>query len=230
MTGRDRQVLDDLAVERLLTGRERLADPALVQAVAQLRTLADGPAPPPTAALAEMLERGFEPTVVPLRRPGAPRRRWAARTGTAVAVAAASVLVAGSAAALPPALQDTVADLVAALTPFDLPRSTPEPDPRPTESVPAEEVRPSEAPAPSAVPTPGPAHSTAPASPTVDHIPPATGPADVGTDGPAVERQPQAAEESQKAAAASGTATGDANAGGEAAGSAEGESARSGRP
>jgi hypothetical protein len=103
MTGREAHVLDDLAVERLLTLRENPADPALAEAVAQVRTLGEGPAPRPTAALADLLERGFEPTVVPLRRPTAPHRRWAVRTGTAVVAAAASVLVAGSAAALPPA-------------------------------------------------------------------------------------------------------------------------------
>ncbi|MFP5373219.1 MAG: hypothetical protein ACLGI3_21100 [Actinomycetes bacterium] len=122
MTGRAaRPPLDERAVEGLLTGRDGDADPGLDQALALFRTLADGPAPPPTAALADLLDRGFEPTGVPMRRPTG-RRRWAARTGAGLAAAAASVVVAGTAAALPPAMQDTVAGLVSFLTPFELPR------------------------------------------------------------------------------------------------------------
>ncbi|WP_104526453.1 hypothetical protein [Blastococcus atacamensis] len=142
MTRRDGQpVLDDEAVERLLTGRSGSTEPELHHALTLLRSLGDAPAPQPTAALADLLDNGIDSTVVPFRRPTT-RGRWLARGGAALAATAASLVVAGTAAALPPALQDTMADLVSALTPFDLPRpasgdaGSDTPAPTPAENAP----------------------------------------------------------------------------------------------
>lgn len=123
MTGRDPiTVLDDSLVEHLLTGGGGSNHEDLQQVVALLRSLPSGPAPAPSAALADLLDNGFEPTVLPFRRPSATARRWVARTGTGLVAAAASLVVAGTAAALPAPLQEFVADLVSAVTPFELPR------------------------------------------------------------------------------------------------------------
>ena len=153
MTGRDAQPLLD----------ETLDDADLQRAVALLATLAEGPAPAPSAALDDLLSRGFHPTVVPFVRPAAARRRWAARTGAGLAAAAASVVLAGTAAALPAPLQDTVADLVSALTPFELPRP-PSDDDRGTAD--SEEPALVESPAATIAPTPSAPASTAPAART----------------------------------------------------------------
>lgn len=126
-----RSGLDDRAVEQLLTGRAGAADADLGQALALVRSLGTAPAPQPSAALAQLLDTGFEPEVVPLRRPVS-RRSWAARLGAGLTATAASLLVAGTAQALPPALQDGLADLVGAVTPFELPRS-PVPEPAPAD-------------------------------------------------------------------------------------------------
>jgi hypothetical protein len=155
-------VLDDQAVERLLTGRPGPAEPDLQQLLRVLRSTGSGPAPRPTAALAELLDAGFEPRVVPLRR-RAVRRTWVLRATAGLTAAAASLLVAGTAQALPAPLQDGLGDLVSAITPFELPGAraadesssrVPEPDAgttTPEEPVPA--------PAPSApgsmLPVPG---------------------------------------------------------------------------
>ena len=193
MTGRDAQpLLDEQAVERLLTRRTGSADPSLEQALALVRTLGDGPAPPPTAALAELLDRGFQPTVVPFRRPTG-RRRWAARTGATLATTAACLVVAGTAAALPPGLQDTVADVVSVLTPFELPRPPGEGEPDPAGSVPAGDAPRPHAPRTSTVPTP-PAPATAVGSPETER---ANGPSD-GAPAPKADPQ-QPTQESQTA-------------------------------
>lgn len=184
MTGRDAPpLLDEQAVERLLTRRTGSADPHLEQALALVRTLGDGPAPPPTAALADLMDRGFQPTVVPFRRPSG-RRRWAARTGATLAATAASLVVAGTAAALPPGLQDTVADVVSALTPFELPRpesGAREPDP--VGSVPVGEAPRSQVVPPSVDPTPSPPPVMVPADAATGDSP-ATGRTDGTSEGP----------------------------------------------
>lgn len=117
--------LDDQTVERLLTGRPGPAEPDLQELVRVLRSTGSGPAPRPSAALADLLDTGFEPQVVPLRRP-AVRRTWALRATAGLTAAAASLLVAGTAQALPAPLQEGLGDLVGAITPFELPgaRST----------------------------------------------------------------------------------------------------------
>ncbi len=218
MTGRDAQpLLDEQAVERLLTRRTGSAEPALDEALALVRTLGDGPAPPATAALADLLDRGFEPTVVPFRRPTG-RRRWVARSGATLVAAAASVVVAGTAAALPPGLQDTVADVVSALTPFELPRPiSGQAEPDPAGPVPAPDAPRSQVPSPSAVPAPSapavsdPADGTASAgSPAVGRTDGASGgqsvpePADRGRQQPAPE-PPTVADEPRPTEAPAGT-------------------------
>jgi hypothetical protein len=149
-----RSGLDERAVEELLAGRAGSADADLGQALTLVRSLGTGPAPQPTAALLQLLDTGFTPEVVPLRRP-ARRRTWAARLGAGLTATAASLLVAGTAQALPPALQDGLAELVSAVTPFELPRS-PVAEPTPTE-----DTYPVAPPAPSA-----PAATPSSASPT----------------------------------------------------------------
>jgi hypothetical protein len=127
-----RPVLDDRAVDRLLAGRSGGDDADLQQAVTLVRSLGSGPAPVPTAALAGLLDSGFEPVVVPLRRSGR-GRTWTAAAAGALTAAAAALVVAGTADALPAPLQDGVADLVSAVTPFELPRpGAPDPAPPPT--------------------------------------------------------------------------------------------------
>lgn len=126
MTGpRPLPLLEESVVEQLLGQGAGSGDAALQQAVALIATMSTGPAPQPSAALADVLAHGFVPGPVPLRPSARRPRRWALRAGAGLAAAAASVVVAGTAAALPSPVQDAVADLVGALTPFDLPRSTP---------------------------------------------------------------------------------------------------------
>jgi type IV secretory pathway VirB10-like protein len=144
-----RGCLDERAVEQLLTGRAGSADPDLQRALTLLRSVGTGPAPQPTAALAQLLDAGFKPEVVPLRR-RAPRRTWAARVGAGLTATAASLLVAGTAQALPPALQDGLAELVSAVTPFELPRST-DPEPAPVDQT--DPVAPPAPSSPAATPT-----------------------------------------------------------------------------
>jgi hypothetical protein len=186
VTGRDAQpLLDDETVERLLTRGAGSTDPDLHQALALVRTLGDGPAPPPSTALADLLDRGFERTVVPFQRP-ARGRRWAARSGATLVAAAASIVVAGTAAALPPGLQNTVADVVSALTPFELPRPT------------SDDEKP--APRPSGVPTPSAPTTSGPAARTTSAGLPGTEQTDGASTSERADRErQQTAEESQTA-------------------------------
>lgn len=121
-----RPELDERDVEALITRRAGRADEHLQQAVDLLVSMASGPAPQPTPALADLLDRGFQPGTAarPVRPPTRTTRRWGARIGAVLVAGVASVLVAGVAQALPAALQNGVAELVSALTPFELPRST----------------------------------------------------------------------------------------------------------
>lgn len=185
-------VMDDREVEALIT-RRSCSDEHLQRAVRLLASLASVPAPTPTPALADLLDRGF-PTPATASRapsPGPTLRRRAARIGVVLAGGLASVLVAGAAHALPPALQNGVAELVSVFSPFELPRSAPpESDPTPgavTEITPA---APSEtAPPRPSVTSTAPARTTmAPADPVEEGRPapepaddsPAPGPADAG--------------------------------------------------
>jgi hypothetical protein len=195
MTRPDRP-LDDAAAERLLRGapvddRPEL-DPLrrLVQAVGRL----DDATPEPRGALAALLFEGFSPEAPPTPAPDVPHWAGTARarrtiTGRRVGgvaglslaakvllgsgVAVAGVTSAAGAGALPPRVQDRVAVVVEALTPFQVPHSSRAPvsstetqpktktktktdsDPdteRTTRSAPP--ARPSPSPAPSVSPAP----------------------------------------------------------------------------
>ena len=148
-TGED-EALDDATVEELLAGRYQgeAADLlAVSQFLAQERSLADGPAPPPSPALAAMLRdpatarNGAAPTtngqrlaelhVRPFRPQtgshGATAVSYRARSTPGLAVAVASVVVVlavvslGSVRLLPGPTQNLVASVVRTVTPFDFP-------------------------------------------------------------------------------------------------------------
>jgi len=182
-------VLDDRTVEQLLTGRPGPAEPDLQRVVSVLRSTGSGPAPRPSAALAELLDTGFEPLVVPLRRPVV-RRPWVLRAAAGLTAAMASLLVAGTAQALPAPLQNGLGDLVGAITPFELPDARPADDPSSSQEperrdrTTTERSVPSPAsPAPDrAAPVPGPG-----AVPSAPDVPPAAGrgPATPDTGAPA---------------------------------------------
>ena len=115
--------LSDSDVEALLAGRVVPAHPGLQAVVGVMRTAAGVAAPTPSAALAAVLAGGFDPSpVIPAVLAPAPWRHRAAQV--VLAAVAALTATAGAAAAnvLPPAVQSTVADVVEAVTPFDVPR------------------------------------------------------------------------------------------------------------
>lgn len=173
----DRPELDDAAAARLLAGRSVDASPELSALVLGLRAMADQPVAP-RGDLATLLVEGFDPARppvaadVPAWTPAPVRDGWARHPAVRVAALslAAKVLLGGGVAvagvgtaaglgALPDPVQDRVAGVVAALTPFELPRTdagAPAParpgSERPQPPAPAE--RPV-APAPPAVQPPG---------------------------------------------------------------------------
>jgi CHRD domain-containing protein len=146
------EALDDATVEQLLAGRYE-GDAADLVAVRDLlgevRSLAERPAPPPSASLARILSdpspasggdlrtmsrRVFrDRQLAPFRRRAqgvqpatAARHRWRPSYPPMVAAAVVAVLVAivvgaGSARLLPGPTQDIVASIVRAMTPFDFP-------------------------------------------------------------------------------------------------------------
>lgn len=167
-------VLDDRTVEQLLTGRPGPVESDLRQLLSVLRSTGSGPAPRPSAALAELLDTGFEPQVVPPTRPAA-RRPWVLQATAGLTAAAASLLVAGTAQALPAPLQNGLGDLVRTITPFELPgaRSADDPsspEPERGSGTPTEQSVPTPASAArdGAAPVPGPraASSAADARPS----------------------------------------------------------------
>lgn len=150
---RRRRFLDDRSAQALLSGRAVDSEPDLTAFVAALR--AEAGAAEPSAALAELLANGFVPdtTAAPIVLPPRPStgvRRWALQVSLG---AAACVAVSLGAAAndLPAPVQTTVADVVEALTPLNVPRpahhpSTPViPTPQPT-SEPSTQGEPSDEP------------------------------------------------------------------------------------
>lgn len=140
---------DDATVEELLGGRYQGGSPDLVavgQLLEQVRSLAEQPVPPPSPALAQMLtDAGFvsgaelltagrwrlrphRPVILRRRTEGPQRVRYPARPAVLASVAAAvcavlvsGVLAAGSARLLPGPIQNAVASIVNAVTPFDFP-------------------------------------------------------------------------------------------------------------
>jgi hypothetical protein len=84
-------------------------------------------APPPSAALAEVLRTGITPEAVSLPRVRS-RRRWLVAAPLTVALLGGTV-GAASANVLPDAVQGVVADTVGTLTPLDLPKPGHQPHP-----------------------------------------------------------------------------------------------------
>jgi hypothetical protein len=180
--GKD-EALDDASVEDLLAGRYQGDAPDLVavsRSLERVRSLADRPPPPPSAALARILggsapARGpslptsdrrwaRDPAVGPAGRPA--ERPWAAAAPSrprvirvltvaapVTAVLIALVLAAGSVRRLPGPTQDVVARIVRTMTPFDFPQQ------RRSEAVPAKAPRQRAAP-------PSHPHTSAPGEPT----------------------------------------------------------------
>ena len=155
--------LDDATVEALLAGRYKgdASDlTALTDVLQGVRSFAEAPVPPPSAALVPIL-RGSSPASdkalpTPSRRwlrgpgqqrsPGPPRRKAVGVPAVAAAISAALVsvaVVAGSARLLPGPTQDVVARIIRTVTPFDFPeRRGPEAvlsrAPRPGTALPTE--------------------------------------------------------------------------------------------
>lgn len=150
-TGRP-PVLDERTVERLLTGQAGPADPDLQRVLGLLRSMGSEPAPRPSPALAELLTTGFEPAIVPQPRPALRRRPWVLRATAGLAAAAASLVVAGTAQALPAPVQHGLAGVVRALTPFELPDSRSTDDGPATDGTGTPAGRPPAAPAPAPAP------------------------------------------------------------------------------
>ena len=108
-----------------------LDDPLLTDLLSELKSWGTGPAPVPTAALASLLDGAdhLEPVPAPVSRrkkllvPKLAALGMAARVALGVGVATAAVTTAGMAGALPGPAQDTVAAVVNAVSPLDLPRS-----------------------------------------------------------------------------------------------------------
>ena len=124
----------DAALESALTGGPVAAEDVAVAAMfADLRTLAEQPAPAPSQALASLLAGGTDaPTlgvapIVDLRdhaeRPTRPYGRAAVTGGIVAAVLLGSVGAAAARGGLPRQAQNAVADALDALTPFTVPHA-----------------------------------------------------------------------------------------------------------
>jgi hypothetical protein len=134
----DTMTLHDDEVEALLRGDRAALDErhdvaGLAAFVAAVRAESDTAAPPPSPALATLLERGLmsapRPAPVPARRP-APARQWVARLAAAgvaaqfalgAGLATAAVTAAAAAGVLPSPVQTGVARVVDDLTGIQIP-------------------------------------------------------------------------------------------------------------
>jgi hypothetical protein len=161
-----RRNLDDRTVELLLSGREVDGETELGALISQVRSLADGPAPAPSSALAAMLEGGLDAATLPVPTATSAvswrRRSWALPLQFSLAGSACLALILGAAAAneLPAPAQTAVANAVEAVTPLHVPR-------------------PAAHSAPAVVPTPTPTRTPVPAaqdpSPRATHADDPTG-------------------------------------------------------
>ena len=132
-----RRDLDDRTADALLSGHQVDGEPELSDLLGQLRSLADGPAPLPSTALAALLENGLDAVVVgegavPVRPTTSWRRRtFAFPMQVSLAGAGCLVLLLGAAAAnrLPATAQTAVADVVESITPLHVPRPVSHPVP-----------------------------------------------------------------------------------------------------
>lgn len=124
--------LDDRILDALVAGRVVGAEPALSGLVATLRTVADCPAPAPSAALAALFVGGLTPESNVVLRPGGRTRRRAAlrprswgfplQLSLTAFTAVTLVLAAAATDTLPDAAQNAVANVVEAVTPLTVPR------------------------------------------------------------------------------------------------------------
>ena len=126
--------IDDATAEALLAGDPGGGEPELRAVLAELRSLAAGPAPTPNAELARLFDVGPGGTRLVAIEGGSrrPTRRRKGRVAAAASVAAfaGKIALAGAAAAtvggvtgvLPAHLQDAFATGVAWVTPFEAPR------------------------------------------------------------------------------------------------------------
>jgi hypothetical protein len=108
-----------------------LDDPLLTDFLSELRSWGTGPAPVPSQALTRLLDGAdhVEPDPPPLTRrrkmlvPKIAAMGLAAKAALGLGIATAAVATAGMAGALPAPAQNTVAAVVNAVTPLDLPRA-----------------------------------------------------------------------------------------------------------
>lgn len=131
---RSSPTLSEAEADALLSGRVREGNDDLREILGLMRTAASVPAPPPSAALASVLEDGFEPLPVTSAPHTSRWGRWSVRLGVATATAMTVTLGAATANALPAPLQTAVADVVGAVTPLRLPRPAAVPDSGSTDS------------------------------------------------------------------------------------------------
>lgn len=119
---RTSRALSEADAEALLSGRAVAEHEDLHEVVGLMKAVSAMPAPTPTAALAAVLHNGFDP--LPVESPQSPSwlARWSVRIAVATAAAMTATLGAATANALPPPVQNAVADVVGALTPLQLPR------------------------------------------------------------------------------------------------------------
>lgn len=106
-----------------------LHDPLLTDFLSELKSWGTGPAPMPSGALASLLDDADH--LAPVPAPASRRKKMlvpklaalgmAAKVALGFGVAAAAVTTAGMAGALPGPAQNTVAAVVSALSPLDLP-------------------------------------------------------------------------------------------------------------
>lgn len=121
-TRRSSGALSEAEADALLAGRAAGQHGDLLEIVGLMRSAATVPAPPPTAALAAVLDVGFAPLTVASPPRASHWARWSVRITAATAAAAAVTLGAATANALPAPVQTVVAAVVGALTPLELPR------------------------------------------------------------------------------------------------------------
>lgn len=121
---RSSDALSEADADALLSGRATTGHDELREIIGLMRTASAVPAPPPTAALAAVLKDGFGPLPVESTPSASRWRRWNVRITAATTAAMLVTLGAATANALPAPIQTAVADVVGAVTPLELPRSS----------------------------------------------------------------------------------------------------------
>lgn len=119
---RSSPTLSEADADALLSGRALPGHDDLCDVIGMMQAAAAVPAPTPTPALAAVLDDGFDPLPVVSAASVGRCRRWSARIAVATAVVVTATLGAATANALPAPLQTAVANVVGAVTPWQLPR------------------------------------------------------------------------------------------------------------